>query len=237
MEGQRTHDRFYLKEDYKNSPKEYYKFVKSFIEQDSKMWGGEDFKLLDVGCETGSFLHYIRKEFPQAKLAGMDVMQELLDEVNHPTSIDASVINGDISATLTIETGAWDAVTMLGVLSIFDDFKPVIKNLMSLITPKGCVYIFSVFNPETVDMIMRCRASRSDGEWEKGWNIFSEDSVSCFIEREGWKHKFAEFHMPFDIPRHEDDPLRSWTVNMNGRLTVINGLQLIHNFRLLKIWK
>lgn len=36
--------------------------------------------LLDIGCETRSFLHYIRFCYQGVALTGMDVMKELLDK-------------------------------------------------------------------------------------------------------------------------------------------------------------
>ncbi len=234
-DGVRTHDKFYLKENYKTEPKEYYKLVKSEIE---KNFHGllEGRAILDVGCETGSFLHYLRESFPSASLTGLDVMQELLDEVNKPNDIGAVTINADISSQLTISE-KYDAVTMLGVLGIFDDYEKVIDNLVSLISDDGCVYIFSAFNPEDLDMIMRCRRSNDDGEWEKGWNVFSLETIRNYCEHKGWKHEIIEFHMPFAIEKRTSDPLRSWTVTLNGEMAVINGLQLLHNFYLFKIWK
>lgn len=34
MDGKRTHDKFYLNENYKANPKEYYKMVKNEMEED-----------------------------------------------------------------------------------------------------------------------------------------------------------------------------------------------------------
>lgn len=233
MDGVRTHDAIYLKENYKLNPKEYYKFIKAEIE---KKFAGKSMSILDVGCETGSFLHYLHKSFPNAKLTGMDVMQELLDEVNLP-DIGANTIKCDISNSACIPDKKYDVITMMGVLGIFDDYKVVLDNLMSMIKNNGIVYIFSCFNPENVDMLMRCRMSGDDGVWEKGWNVFSLASLKKHCEANGWKFDIKDFHMPFRIKKNKNDILRSWTVDINGELSVINGLQLIHYFYLFSITK
>lgn len=81
-------------------------------------------------------------------------------------------------------------------------------------------------------MIMRCRPSNQTGDWEKGWNAFSIQSVLTFCKSHGWEYEFIPFEMPFPISKHHKDPLRSWTMPFGEKLMVVNGLQLIHNFYL-----
>lgn len=236
MEGKRTHDAFYLKENYKSNPKEYFKLTAKNIEIDLSAKKG-NFSIMDVGCETGSFLHYIHSCFPKAQLYGIDVMKELLDEVNKPVDIGIKAHLADISSTSFKSDMKYDAVTMLGVLGIFDDFEPVIDNLVEMTAEGGRTYIFGIFNPEKLDVVLRSRPAGTHDEWEKGWNVFAEESIAQYCDKKNLKHEFVEFNMPFAIERHEGDPLRSWTVDMGDRFMVVNGLQLIHNFRLLKIWR
>lgn len=235
MDGVRTHDKFYLKENYKNKPKEYYKFVAKNIQEDFSGGGVRSF--VDIGCETGSFLHYIHSIFPEFKLTGVDVMKELLDEVNKPEDIGATTILTDISKVPCTIKDQFDIVTMMGVIGIFDDFEPIIDNLLSITREHGCIYIFGVFNPEKLDMIMRCRKSGEvNTNWEKGWNIFSIHSMTEYCQKKGKQMDISEFSMPFAIEKNKVDPLRSWTVDISGTLMVINGLQLIHHFYLIKIY-
>ena len=239
MEGQRTHDRLYLKEDYKTVPKEYYKMVQREMDKDMAETGGEEENLsfLDIGCETGSFLHYLRRCYPQAELTGMDVMQELLDQVSQPRDAGIRTVLADIRDAASLPHKKYRAVTCLGVLGIFDDFTVVIRNIMELTEDGGTAWIFGAFNPDNLDVMIRCRRSGWNGEWEKGWNVFSMASLAAFCRENGWQHQFLPFYMPFEIPKHEDDPLRSWTVRTEDKYVVINGLQLVHHFYLMKIKK
>lgn len=82
MKVERTHDKLYLNTDYKKNPKEYYKFVKNEIVKEHNFNRDSQFTLLDIGCETGSFLCFIKKNFLHSKLTGMDIMPELLERVN-----------------------------------------------------------------------------------------------------------------------------------------------------------
>ena len=53
--GVRTHDKFYLKEDRKHTPKEYFKFV-----VDKLPFSLNNKKVLDVGCGDGTLMEYLK---------------------------------------------------------------------------------------------------------------------------------------------------------------------------------
>lgn len=78
MKVERTHDYLYLNEDYKERPKEYFKFIEREI---SKDFNAESFKMIDIGCETGSFLFFLRNAYQNAELIGIDILPELLKEL------------------------------------------------------------------------------------------------------------------------------------------------------------
>lgn len=238
---ERSHDYLYLDENYKENPKEYFKLVKNEIDKDFLGGGGRDFKMLDIGCETGSFLYFLRRIYPSAELIGLDVVPELLAKVDEKLKI--KTVLGDISDTESYKdkiSGLQDCdfVTMMGVLSIFDDFKPIITNALNLIKEKGILYVFGIFNPKNLDVIIRSKKSDRECNWERGWNCFSIYSVKKYCEEMGCQVKFIPFHIGIDIAKHEDDPLRSWTIDLaSGEKMVVNGLQLVHNFYLEKIKK
>lgn len=71
-------------------------------------------------------------------------MQELLDNINKPENIGALSFLADISDDTTLPKEQYDAVSLLGVLGIFDDFAIVIKNLMYLVK-RDVAHIFSAF--------------------------------------------------------------------------------------------
>ena len=245
MEIERTHDKLYLKEDYKNNPKEYFKFVKNEIKKDflgeGLRAGCDNFKLLDVGCETGSFLTFIRRHYPSAELWGMDIMPELLEKLNAGQENEEKPFHpllGNIADETTLPDENFDIISMLGVISIFDDFRPVLRNLKKMLSEDGRIYIFGIFNPENLDVLIKSRPScMKEDKWETGWNTFSITSVYEYCKEIDVHCEFLPFELGIDISKHADDPLRSWTVNMkDGKKMIVNGLQLVHHFYLLKIW-
>lgn len=174
MKVERTHDKFYLKDVYKSKPKEYFKLVRG--EFGKEYSSDKEFSLLDIGCATGGFLYYLRNEFPEANLAGMDVMKELLPLVND--GIEGKQITTylrDISSKETLPKEKYNIITMLGVLSIFDDFASVLDNAVSMLDMGGELMVFGIFNPEDIDVLIKSRkAGKKEDVWESGWNYFSK---------------------------------------------------------------
>lgn len=234
MKTERTHDKLYLKEDYKTNPKEYFKMVYKEMEKDWDVL--KDKKILDIGCATGDFLHYLRVKMPGAPLYGMDIMEELLLKVDD--GIETFCANIADSATLPEEK--FDICTMMGVLSIFDNYEQVLDNVLSLLDKKKCLYLFSFLNPENLDVLVKVRNAEKhevdrEETWEAGWNYISKYSISNYCRSRNLSCEFLPFVVDFNIPKHFDDPLRTWTVECGNDLMVINGLQMIQHFYLCKI--
>lgn len=229
----RTHDKLYLKENRKDNPKEYFKFIinnsKGYLDKLNKP------DILDIGCATGDFLYYFDSLYPDANKFGMDVMDELLDKAKDEVE-GVFFFKGNIEDEGSLIDKKFDAIFMNGVHSIFDDIEPVLNNILTMSKPGGRIYIFGIFNPIPFDVILRTRRANDVGAWETGWNIFAMETISSYLDKLKVDHKFTEFKIGIDIPENPDDPLRSWTINMdNNEKIVINGLQLIHRFYLLEI--
>lgn len=235
IDGVRTHDYIYLHEKM-DQPKESFKFILQYAENHLKSL--EIPAVLDIGCATGSFLDYFNKSYPNAIIDGLDIVPDLLEKAKK-TVQGAHFIQGDIAGSMDeLELKKYDAIFMSGVHSIFDDLDPVFDNILSLLKSQGRAYIFGIFNPEPLDVIIRSRRSNTTGAWEKGWNLFSIDSVSHLLDEKNLNYHFRKFTISIDIDKHEDDPLRSWTVDLEGGKKIIqNGLQLVHPFYLLEIIK
>ena len=243
MKVERTHDLFYLKENYKNNPKEYFKVLGNLIGTEINLrGGGQTCNLLDVGCETGSFLHYIKSIIPQMSFSGMDILPELLNEVNQDNEININTICADITNEESIPSDCWerfDFITMLGVLSIFDNFEPAINNALRMLKDDGVLWIFGIFNPENLDVLIKSKYSdRKTDHWESGWNLFSLHSIELYCNKNNLRYEILPFEINIDIEKREDDPLRSWTIMMKDeKRLIVNGLQLVHNFYFIKISK
>ena len=95
-----------------------------------------------------------------------------------------------------------------------------------------------MFNPNPVDVIIKYRLSKNykTNTFESGWNIFSKKSVINFLKKNKnvKSYTFQEFFMPFHL-KPQKDPVRSWTVDINKKKVMVNGLSIIQPQTLLKI--
>ena len=174
MDVIRDHDKFYLNEDRKLNTKEYFKFI---VNHSSEFinYVPHNLSILDIGCATGDFVFYLSKTFPQAKLVGIDVMQDLLERAKNEVP-DVTFIRSDISNKKSLPVDKFDAVFMLGVHTIFDDLFPVFDNAISLLKDQGRLYVFSFFNDSDIDTLVKVRTSSTNTAWQSGWNLFSKKS-------------------------------------------------------------
>lgn len=231
MRSQRTHDELYLKENFKDNPKEYYKFISKYISS----FIHENMKILDIGCASGDFLYFLQEQYPNCNYTGIEIMKTLIEEGKKRGS-GVEFINADIYEGHNLPKNKYDMIFMLGVHSIFDDYKKLLDNIFNLIKEQGRIIIFGIFNKYDLDVIMRVRASDNDGAWESGWNVFSCKSIGNYLEENGKQYRFIPFELSIDIEKHKDDPLRSWSERLeNGRRLVISGAQIVHEFYVLEI--
>lgn len=240
MENEKNQYDFYLNEGFKKNPKEYFKLIERHARIDRELSQESRCSWLDIGCETGSFLYYLRKLYPNMCLTGMDVAQELLDHVND--GIEGERITpflGDVTDKNKLPSDTYDIVSMTGVLQIFDDYEMILDNALSLLKNKGMFYMISLFNPEPYDVFVKYkRSGDAMDKLESGWNMFSLETMESYCKKNNYSFDAIPFEIGIDIPKKESDTIRSWTIKtLDGKRMIVNGLQLINNIYLVKIGK
>ena len=124
----RTHDQFYLNENNKN--------VKdSFIAVADHLPDDFSGSIADVGCATRAFPAYLRNRFPKSDLVGIEFLENLLAKAKTDFP-NVRFIQGDVTDKSSVKE-KFDVITMLGVLSIFDDFALIIQNVLSWLKSSG----------------------------------------------------------------------------------------------------
>lgn len=238
METVRQHDRLYLDEHRYEEPKEIFKFLVQRVEaQHGKPKPGA--VIYDVGCAAGEFPYYLEKTWPQAEIVGYDFLPELVERARQMVP-KVRFLTGSVLDPAMAPAASADIVFVVGVLTIFDDFRPSVDNILSWLKPGGVGYVFGIFNPSPIDVIVRSRPANAgaDEPWETGWNLFSQASVETYLQQHPLRPRFsfAPFSMPIDLPPNKTDALRSWTVPMgDGQRMLVNGLCIIHHFMALEI--
>jgi|TARA_B100001964_G_C14197718_1_gene584237 ubiquinone/menaquinone biosynthesis C-methylase UbiE len=196
----------------------------------------EKLTMLDVGGASGAFCHYIGKRF-SSKIETICVeFDEELCHIGRENVQECRFICGDANNMDMIRTNTVNIVTMIGVLSIFDNFKPSLSECFRVVVPGGNVFVFGKFNEYDIDILLRYRYCNND-IWNRGWNLFSKYSIDTFLrERTDIKKwSYEKFRFPFDLEK-KDDPIRSWTeINTRGERIFKNGLNMEINLQMLHI--
>lgn len=229
MKTTRTQDLFYLKEKY--YVKEYFKKISEFIPLDSKL------KLADIGCSNGNFINFLINKFPKIEIFGVEYVKEL-QEIASKNNPNAKILHGDINNPNLFGESSLDLITVLGVLSIFDDLNFIVENLSRWIKKNGTILIFDMFNPYDYDVLIKYKPSLQENlTYEAGWNIISMKSISEIFYRNGAREIiFNEFRLDIDLHKNPDDPIRSWTeMLLNGSRIITNGLNIIQPQYILRI--
>ncbi len=226
FKSKRTHDDFYLKE--KSKVKEYYKFIISKVSEDLN---NKD--ILDVGCSTGDFLKYIKTKYPKSNLNGIEINKNLFKVLSKKKFVNKAY-NQSILKKKYI--GKYDYIFLSGVHSIFDDLLPLLKRLKSLKKTKNSkIFIFGIWNPYDVDVIVRLKKTNSK-ILEEGWNVFSLSTLKRSVKKIKLTCQEFRFRLKIRILRDKKDPFRSWSYLFNkNKNIIINGSNIIHHYYLIKI--
>tara|TARA_B100000315_G_scaffold255661_1_gene299605 strand:- start:603 stop:1313 length:711 start_codon:yes stop_codon:yes gene_type:complete len=229
IDGKRIADEdIYLKEDRYDKPKEVQKFLAKIILQIPL---SKEASLLDVGCATGEFIYYLKSQDPNMKLYGMDISEKMVLHARKMVKGTQFRIQSILNPPLWSGEN-FDFVVCNGVLSIFDDIEEQLRNLIMTAAPDGRVLVSDQFNEDPIDLIMRYRrASEAVGEWETGWNCFSQRTIENIARSFKKNVRWHEFRLPFSIDKGED-PMRSWTIKTekNSHQIVVGTKQMISRY-------
>ena len=224
----RTHDAFYQFEN-DLEPKQYFTSIGDLIE---KYRERKNFplRIADIGCAAGAFPAYLANRFPNDYIHGYEYLPELVDSARnkYPTInfSQASVIDN-----LALPEHYFDVITICGVHSIFDNFEQVLDNLLLWIKSDSKIFIHGLFNPFPYDVFVKYKNNTGTQTelLESGWNMPSQLAVANLLKMRGKSNfVFHEFRMKKDIPKNQNDLLRSWTINDSNNIRhITNGLSLL----------
>jgi ubiquinone/menaquinone biosynthesis C-methylase UbiE len=226
----------YISQDHHLNVKESFKKISEIASLNDK--GNDTLQVLDVGCATGALIGYLKDCNPKWKYTGIDISSKLLD-VAREKMPDCKWVEGsglDISSKFNKK---FDLVVCFGVLGIFDegDAIKLFDNLLKSVKPGGQIILFSQFNEMDVDTQINHRKYNKSGEnygWEKGWNNYSIKTVKGWLYGRVESVEFIDFDMPVDL-EPQDDLVRSWTIEINNKRQLTNGLKLLIDLKFLKI--
>ena len=228
----REHDEFYLNEDNK-------KIKQMFIEVANEI-GQERFKTIaDIGCATGAFPNFLNSKFTKIEIVGIDYKDSLIKKAKKDfPAIDFCF--GNVLDRNSIKK-RFDVITLIGVLSIFDDYKKALDNLISWLNPGGRLIIAGMVSEFEIDVFTKYKPSSleyNEKDLESGWNIISHKSLELVALKNNSKIISSKpFKLNLEL-RKQKDLLRSWTEErLDGNKDIFNALHIRQPQRIVTIKK
>tara|TARA_B100000683_G_C12399734_1_gene519216 strand:- start:283 stop:798 length:516 start_codon:yes stop_codon:yes gene_type:complete len=128
--------------------------------------------------------------------------------------------------------GQYDAVTIFGAISTFDDLKDLIKKL-SLHTRKHLI-MQNCFNPYPYDVLIKHREFNSSldiqEDFESGFNLYSLEYMYSILNELKFKVISEELYRMTDfIPKTNSSSLRNYNCIMDGEVMTTNQLGVCFN--------
>ena len=134
----RIYDSFHINAvDYNYSNKLFRKLIKSIL------YSNRSYKVLDVGCGTGSYAKYFVYLFPNVSLYANDVSGEILNVFKRKIGSDKNIVwlNCDAKEALKVDT--FDLVCFEGVLHHIQDYETIVAAACTKILTGGWIIIFN----------------------------------------------------------------------------------------------
>ena len=178
---------------------------------------------LDIGCASGDLLVFLARQFPAAKLTGVDLSEPLIDMARQRVELQtAKLLCGD---GIAYRGDRADVVTCFGMLGIFDQFEPVLEALLANRSPGGIVVLHALLNPDDIDVMVTYRDNSYSPDWQRGFNIFSRRRITDWLFARDLTATFYDIELPIDLPKRPHQPHRAHTTMMaDGSRRTINGL-------------
>ena len=230
MKKIRLHDRFYLKSNRYNKPKECFKFLKKILNKSLKK--NKTYNLLDIGCANGELLYYLNKNFKNINLHGVDVRADLIKVGKKRLPSNIKLHKLDYNKKQIIKK-KYDLIICSGVISIFDDLDIFIKNIKKSLAKNSLLYFFGSFNEYDFDTRVAYKDLNSKiKNFQSGWNLWSIKTIQRYFNNKIIKHPFE---IKINVKKNKKDLMRSWTIKSNKKLHFINAISFLQNQMWLEI--
>ena len=144
--------------------------------------------------------------------------------------------NSQLQRKRLLESNA-ELITILGTLHTFHNFEPILKPLIVNKTTKT-ILIHSPFNEDPVNVrIFHQDLTSVNREFQSGYNIFSQQSVSRFLKQNKiYNFQFIPFSMKKTLKKNLSHPMYNYHLfDKNGKKWTSNGARLIFQEYILKI--
>jgi hypothetical protein len=228
----------YLEDRYA-SPKWVFKMAVGML--DEHFGQGAAPALLDVGTAEAAFPNFLLKVRPKYRITGVEYDPMLVKLANEKVP-GCKTVQGDANA-LPFKDKSFQALVCIGVISIFDDYRPAMDGMLRVASDGGLVLVQNFWNAFPIDLIIKTRHAtpgpqKDFDDWEAGWNMISIATMSAYLDNHPRvkSYDFTKVVLPYDIPARPENLIRSWTnMGPDGERYHMNGIGRLLDKRVLRI--
>ena len=157
--------------------------------------------ILDIGCSTGNLLALLRRELPQAKLAGCDLSASSVKACR--ADPDLKGVEVEVADALALTGPPRYHVAILNAVTCYfeeAEFARLLRNVSELLLPGGCLIVFDWFHAFAQQQL--CILEKSQGHPEGvAYHIRSIAFVRPLLRQAGFDEgDFHPFELPIDLP-------------------------------------
>ena len=226
---------FYIKEDRSKKIKEVFKSAYYFVKKEIKK--NKNLKIADFGCATGDFEYYLRKQIKN-EIYGFDIDHKFIETAKKKVK-DVDFKKSNILKKDMKLKKKFDITFSIGTSCHFTSIDKYLENLIFYTKDKGIVIIQTIFNDYDLDVLIKHKYPNDNlKSWHSDWNFFSKTSVKKILKKNSRVNSFFFKDFEFNkILKKRKEPIRSWTVDLNGKKALMNGLMIIQNqsFLIIKV--
>jgi len=106
--------------------------------------GFSPLEITDAGSGFGQYVYYLSMRYPEARITGLDIKQEQVDDCNHffaAIKRDKKVSFKYADLTLLEEKNVWDLALSVDVMEHIEDDRTVFRHLYKGLKPGGILLI------------------------------------------------------------------------------------------------
>lgn len=217
---------FYIKEDRSNKPKETFKVAYTLLKK-KKFLTKEKLLMADFGCATGDFISYLKRKIDN-EIYGFDINKSFIQCAKKKVK-DVKFIKLDILKNNKRFKKKFNVTFSLGTLNYFVDIEKYLTSLIFYTKNKGLIIIQAILNNYDLDVLVKHKYSNDQSNtWQSDWNFFSKKTISKILKKNVRVKSFYFNDFKFiKTLKKKKDPIRSWSVNLNKKICLMNGLMFI----------
>ncbi len=167
---------------------------------------------------------------PNAQIEGVEISKELCEIAKQQTlgRKNIKIVNSDILGYNPEKF--FDCVVAEGVLGIFEDPLAQLDRWIGWLNPGGLLVVFGALCPKQINFKFYLQSLKNNHGWESGFNCPSVESIEKHFNGTNKLDCFIfPFEINFSLPEDLNDPVRTYTVNIEGKPKCVLADSLIVN--------